>query len=110
MSITLKQFVEQSLLDITNAVDNAQKSSPLCIAPGFVEGQVQLEPQMVQFSVQVTVSEEKQKTGSGEISAPIINILKAGIEGEISQKSESSSSQNINFSVPVYFQAKNNAE
>lgn len=106
MSVTLKEFVEQTLLDITSAVDNAQKSSALSIAPGFVEGQVQLEPQMIQFAVQVSVSEEQQKSGNGEVSVPVINILKAGIEANVLDKSESLVSQSISFSVPVYFQTK----
>jgi hypothetical protein len=107
MSVTLKDFVQQALLDITTAVNNAKEQSPLSIAPGFVEDQIQLEPQMIEFSVHVSVSEEKSKSGKGEVSVPIIQIVKATVDGELSRKNEQTTSQALKFSVPVYFQAKN---
>lgn len=106
MSVTLKQFVEQTLLDITCAVDSVKKISPIPIAPGFVEGEKQLEPQMIEFSVQVTVSEEKSSKGEGEISVPIISIMKASVGGEVENKNEQVTTQSLKFSIPVYFQAK----
>ena len=110
MSVTLKQFVEQALLDITTAVDNAKRKSPVSIAPGFVEGQVQMSPQMVDFAIQVTVSEEKNKTGKGEASATIISVLKASTSGEVGSKNEEITTQSISFSVPIYFQGRNTVE
>ncbi len=106
MSVTLKDFVQQALLDITTAVNNAIEQSPLAIAPGFVEGQKQLEPQMIEFSVHVSASEEKSKSGKGEVSVPIIQIVKAAVGGEFSSKNEQTTTQTLKFSVPVYFQAK----
>ncbi|MCE7914307.1 MAG: hypothetical protein DYH15_06375 [Nitrosomonas sp. PRO4] len=108
MSITLKDFVQQTLLDITTAVSNAKEQSPLSIAPGFVEGQIQLEPQKIEFSVHVSVSEEKSKSGKSGVSIPIIQIVKATVDGELSSKNEQTTTQTLKFSVPVYFQANNN--
>ena len=107
MSVTLKDFVQQALLDITTAVSNAKESSPLSIAPGFVEGTIQLEPQMIEFSVHVSVSEETKKGGKCEVSVPVIQIVKAAVDGEFSNKNEQTTTQALKFSVPVYFQGKN---
>ena len=74
---------------------------------GSFEGQAQTEPQMVEFSVQVVVSERQKQSGKGEISVPIISVIKAKVGGEINSKNESITTQNLKFSVPVYFQAKN---
>jgi Trypsin-co-occurring domain 2 len=106
MSVSLKDFVQQALLEITTAVNNAKKHSPLSIAPGFVEGKIQLEPQMIEFSVHVSVSEQNSKSGKGEVSVPIIQIVKAAVDGEVSSKNEQTTTQVLKFSVPVYFQAK----
>lgn len=108
MSVTLKQFVEQTLLDITRAVDKAKKESPIPIAPGYVDGKGQNEPQMIEFSVQVTVAEEKSHKGKGDVSVPIISIIKTSVGGEIGNKNEQTTTQCLKFSVPVYFQAIKN--
>lgn len=106
MSVTLKQFIEQTLLDITQAVAKAKEESPLAIAPGFVEGMKQLKPQLIEFSVQVVVSEEHLTKGKGDITVPIISIIKASAGGEVSNKNEQFTTQSLKFSVPVYFQSK----
>jgi len=105
MSVSLHDFVKQALLDITTAVHEAQQNSPHWIAPGHVEGKKQLDPQMIEFSVQVTASEETRKKGEGEISVPVITIIKAGISGTIDSAKESLTTQSLKFSVPVYFQS-----
>jgi len=106
MSISLRDFVEQTLLDITNAVYEAQSKAPLWIAPGYVEGQKQISPQMIEFSVQVTASEENQQNGKGELSMPIITIVKASVSGTAGYSMESQITQSLKFSVPVYFQSR----
>lgn len=106
MSVTLKQFVEQVLLDITRAVDDAKKEAPIPIAPGYVEGQAQIEPQLIEFSIQVEVSEEQTGKGKGDVSVPIISVVKASAGGEIGKRSEKTTTQSLKFSVPVYFQSK----
>ena len=106
MSVTLKQFVEQVLLDITRAVDKAKEDSPIPIAPGYVEGQAQIEPQFIEFSIQVAVSEEESGKRKGDVSVPIISIIKASAGGEINTRNERITTQSLKFSVPVYFQSK----
>ena len=106
MSVSLKDFVQQTLLDITNAVNDAKEKAPLWIAPGSFEDQKQLEPQMIEFSVQVAASEENTNTGKGELSVPIVTILKASVGGEIDSKNGKTTSHTLKFSVPVYFQSK----
>jgi hypothetical protein len=90
----LEDFVKQTLLDITNGVAEAQKSSKLWIAPGKVEGQAQLSPQMVAFEVAVTVSKE----GGGGISVWSI--------GEIKGSAAAESVNKIAFEIPVFFQSQ----
>ena len=106
MSISLKDFVKQTLLDITMAVDEAKDKSPVWIAPGSFEDRKQLDPQMIDFSVQVSVSEEKSAKGSGGISIPLVTVVKAKIDGEIANSDEKMTTQSLKFSVPVYFQSR----
>lgn len=106
MSISLKDFVKQTLLDITMAVDEAKDKSPVWIAPGSFEDRKQLDPQMIDFSVQVTVSEEKSAKGSGDIGVPMVTIVKAKLGGEIASSDERMMTQSLKFSVPVYFQSR----
>jgi hypothetical protein len=89
----LDEFVKQTLLDITNGVAEAQLSTKLYIAPGFVENQKLTSAQMVKFEVAVTVSKE---TGGG-IKIWTLGDLKAGGSSEQTNR--------ISFEVPVYFQA-----
>ena len=110
MSISLKDFVKQTLLDITTAVDEAKHQSPVWIAPGRFENKRQLDPQMIDFSVQVSVSEEKVKKGSGDASLPLVTVLKVNASGELSKSDERMTTQTLKFSVPVYFQSKRNIE
>ena len=89
----LDEFVKQTLLDITNAVADAQAESKLYIAPGTVEGQKVVSPQSVQFDIAVTTNKE----GGGGISILSFGEAKASLSSEVSNR--------ISFSVPVYFQA-----
>lgn len=90
----LKDFVEQTLMDITSGVFEAQQKAPLWVAPGRVEGEKVTSPQMVSFEVAVTVNKE----GKGGISVWSVIDAKAG--GKIEHVNK------IAFCVPVYFQAR----
>lgn len=105
MSVSLHDFVKQTLLDITTAVHEARETSPLWIAPGTYENKKNLLPQLIEFSVQVTASEAKTEKGEGKLSVPVITIVKAGIAGSIDTSKESQTTQTLKFSVPVYFQS-----
>ena len=89
----LDEFVEKTLLDITNGVAAAQEKSLLCIAPGFVENEKRVEMQLVKFEVVVTTSKD---AGGG------IRIWSAG---EVKASGSSENTNRISFDVPVYFQA-----
>lgn len=89
----LKEFVKQSLLDITEGVTEAQKETKLYIAPGFIEGEKVTSVQNVSFEVAVTVGKE----ASAGIRVWTLGEAKAGGDMEHSTK--------ISFEVPVYFQA-----
>ncbi|MEZ5730942.1 MAG: hypothetical protein R3D97_01285 [Paracoccaceae bacterium] len=89
----LEDFVEKTLLSITEGVTKAQQKSRLFIAPGFVENQKVVEPQMVGFEVSVTTGKE---AGGG------IKVLTFG-DAKAIGKSENRNT--ITFQVPVYFQA-----
>ena len=88
----LKDFVKQSLLDITEAVAEAQEETKLFIAIGVVEGEVQKAPQSVNFEVAVTVSGDAE----GVISVLGLGELKgAGVRESISK---------LTFDIPVHLQ------
>lgn len=106
MDITLKSYIEHALLEITSGVDAAREKSKVPIAPGYAGGVIQPEPQFVEFSIQVAVSEQNSKSGKGDISVPVINVIKAGVGGELTSSNEHVTTQAIKFQVPVFFQAK----
>lgn len=89
----LDEYVRQTLLDITNGVEQAQRKSKLFIAPVSIEGQVVVQAQMVRFEIAVTVSKE----AGGGIRVFSLGDLKAQGNSEYTNK--------IEFEVPVYFNA-----
>lgn len=80
-------------MDSTNGVADAQRESMLSIAPGLVEGEFQVQPQMVHFETAITVNAE----AGGGISVCSLGELKAAGSSETTNK--------LTFDVPVYFQA-----
>ena len=89
----LDEFVEKTLLSITNGVARAQGKSLLYIAPGHVEGEKVLNGQMVSFEVVVTTS----KDAGGGIKVFSIGEAKGRISSEAVNR--------VSFEVPIYFQA-----
>ncbi len=89
----LEEFVEKTLLSITEGVTKAQQKTQLYIAPGYVNDQKRLEPQLVSFEVSVTISKQ---AGGG------IKVLSFG---EANAAGRNESRNTISFQVPVYFQA-----
>ena len=108
MSISLKEYIETALMEITEGVEGAATKSRIPIAPANVEGVIQREPQFIEFEIQATVTEQKTKSGSGKVEAsiPFISVIKANVGGGLESASENSTAQKIKFSVPVYFQGK----
>lgn len=87
----LKDYIKQTLLDITQAVGEARREACLCIAPGRFNDKEQNDPSMVAFEIAVTVS----KDGGGKIE--IFSVVATG--GNYSTESFNK----VSFSVPVYF-------
>ena len=85
-------------MSVTEGVFEAKNDAKFWIAPGFVEGNKILEPQLIQFEVGVTVSKE----GNGHIT--VFSIAEAG------GKAKSEHVNRISFSVPVYFQSPKHSE
>lgn len=89
----LDEFVEKTLLSITNGVARAQEKSLLFIAPGYVEGKKIESGQMVSFEVVVTTSKE----AGGGIKVFSLGEAKAGVSSQAVNR--------VSFEVPIYFQA-----
>lgn len=89
----LDEYVKQTLLDITNGVEQAQREALLFIAPGSINGKRIATPQSVKFEVAVTVSTE----AGGGIKVFSIGDLKAQGSAEHVNK--------ISFEVPIYLNA-----
>jgi hypothetical protein len=105
MDTSLKDFVRQVLLDITEAVEEAKHKSPVSIAPGSIEGKLKSEPQLVQFDISVSSSTASKRSTKKQGSATVVTILKAEVSGDTTENSKSQETNRIKFSVPVYFQA-----
>ncbi|WP_024955929.1 hypothetical protein [Sulfurospirillum arcachonense] len=108
MSISLEKYIETALLEITKGVESAATKSQTPIAPANVEGVIQRDPQLIEFEIQATVTEQKTNSGNGSVEAslPLISVIKANVGGGTERASENSTAQKIKFSVPVYFQGK----
>jgi len=89
----LDEFVKQSLLDITKGVADAQETSLLYVASGYVNKIRQDGAQNVKFEVAVTVNAE----GGGGISVLSFGDLKGSIARETVSR--------VSFEVPVHFTA-----
>jgi hypothetical protein len=89
----LKDYVKQTLLDITDAVAEAKKESSLWIAPGYVDGKRVAAPQLISFEVNTKTNKE----GGGGIEVWSFADMKASASSELTNK--------ISFSVPVFFEA-----
>ena len=86
----LKDFIEQSLLEICEGIQNAKPKTDIAIAPGQLNGVPIQEANKIKFNIMVTT---EQSGGGG------INILPIDISGNLSH-------QNVNqieFEVPIYF-------
>lgn len=106
--IDLKNFIEQALLDITDAVDNARAKSKAPIAPGNLyskNGRKTFdELQLIEFDLatHVVTSEE-----SGKIEAKIaVCGVSLGIDSKLGDAKEASTTSRIKFQVPVAFNAR----
>ncbi|MCB1386302.1 MAG: hypothetical protein KDJ80_10240 [Nitratireductor sp.] len=89
----LDEYVKQTLLDITNGVERAQRESLLFIAPGSVNGEKIVQPQTVKFEVVVTVNKE---SGGG------ISVFSIG---DLKMQGSSENINKISFEVPIYLNA-----
>ncbi|MGE0283532.1 MAG: hypothetical protein AB7P20_23355 [Rhizobiaceae bacterium] len=89
----LGEYVRQTLLDITNGVEQAQREAMLFIAPGSINGERIAQAQMVKFEVMVTVSKE---AGGG---------IKVFSLGDLKAQGNSEHTNRIEFEVPVCFNA-----
>ena len=89
----LDEYVKQTLVDISNGVEQAQREAMHFIAPGRVNDEVVIERQTVKFEVVVTVSKE----AGGGITVFSIGDAKAHASSEHTNR--------ISFEVPIYLNA-----
>ncbi|MGL4668793.1 MAG: hypothetical protein ACRCWR_12805, partial [Saezia sp.] len=91
-------------------VAEAKTKTDISIAPGRLNGKLQSEPQFVKFHVQVETVEEnsKEKGISGSLS--VIRILKSSADLKSKDGSSNTVCQTLEFSVPIFLQAKKSKE
>lgn len=105
MEASLKSFVKQALIDITNAVNEARHESLVNIAPGYVEGKAQVDAQLIEFDLAVNAERSTKRGKKGGASVTIISVIKADVGADGAEDEKLSTNNRIKFSVPVYFQA-----
>jgi hypothetical protein len=105
MDTSLKDFVKQVLLDITEAVEEAKEQAPVAIAPGTVGKDIQMKPQLVEFDISVSSRTKNTQRTRGGGSATLVSIIRAEVGSEKTNDSHLRETNRIKFSVPVYFQA-----
>ncbi|MCF8496223.1 MAG: hypothetical protein K9G62_06115 [Alphaproteobacteria bacterium] len=86
----LKDFVEQSLLEICEGVESAKTKTKIAIAPGHLNSKKLEEIHFVKFRVAVTTT---SSTEGG------IKVFSSGASGQLSQEN----TNQIEFDVPVIF-------
>lgn len=88
----LSEFVEQTLVDICQGVEDAKSKTSMAIAPGSLNGKTLDEVQYVGFTVAVTT---EKAAGGG------IKIFSADFAGDVSHQNMNQ----INFEIPIIFNA-----
>jgi hypothetical protein len=82
MDTSLKDFVRQVLLDITEAVQDAKNKSPVAIAPGAIEKVAQNKPQLVEFDISISSQTKSSSKTKGGGSATMVSIIRANVGKE----------------------------
>ena len=89
-AMKLDEFVMQTLVDISNGVEQAKREALVHIAPASIDGETLYQPQIVRFEVAVTVNAE---AGGG---------IKVFSLGDLKAQGSSAHTNKITFDVPVY--------
>lgn len=112
--MNLEKFVEESIMQIANGIKNAQASSEdILICPSVIPSENGLlikedgarfreAPQMINFDIAVTVTESKDKKGSGEVQ-----VLGLSFGGGLDSNYQNSSISRIKFEIPIVWQKSN---
>lgn len=105
----VKQFVTETLTQILDGIEDAQKAKPFRVAHSVrvgtevPEGMIRGTPQnplfLVDFDIAVTTTEEKDQKGGAKIQ--VIGI--GGFGGDLSQKAQTATSSRIKFRVPISY-------
>lgn len=94
----LHEFISKALLDIISGVEDAQKNTKRGTIPADPEnGTLIFKYQFVEFEVSVKVSE--QTSGEGKINVGLVNILGAGMKGEINKGEDHDTT--LKFKIPI---------
>ncbi|MDF1718130.1 MAG: hypothetical protein P1U75_15860 [Antarcticimicrobium sp.] len=103
MSVSIKDFVKTALVDIGNAVLEAQSETKIYIAGGHEATPGHYSPQLVQFELTIEVNEQTSGDVQGGVEVPILTIVKASVSADGSKQSASGHTQKVSFAVPVFF-------
>ncbi|WP_139210080.1 trypco2 family protein [Palleronia pelagia] len=108
MTISLKDFVQQALMEISEGVASAAAESRFPIgASGNGTKDAGLPFQQIDFDISVQVQKSVSGSGAGEgsvdLKAPLIGVVEGSlaIEGKAARKS--AETHRVSFSVPIWF-------
>jgi hypothetical protein len=110
-TLSLKEFIEQTLIEVCEAVESARDSYGYIAPPEFVTANSKEKASIIDFDVAITVSdsEANEVTSGSSIGGGMkIAVVKAetGIQDQKREAQDSSVSRvsRIKVSIPVYFQ------
>jgi hypothetical protein len=109
-NVTLKDFIAETLKSISSGVREAQKYSKavdgIPIAIGHLDGRVSdAGEQMVKFSISLQAETSNSKSGTVGLAATVISVVTGNISVSGEAAKTHNTVHNIEFSVPLQFNA-----
>ena len=106
--ISLKEFIRETLVSISEGVSEAQEASKAAggipIALFSIGGkEISNGEQLVSFSIGVSVTKEDIAESSGDLGGGVLKIISASVNSRDELRSDNHNSQRIEFSVPIHF-------
>lgn len=92
----LKEFVKKALLDLVNAVDEANESLDRKLT--LISSK---DNRTIEFDVAVSVEEDTAEKGSGGGEIRVLNFISAGGKGEVAHAIKNSTVSRVKFGVDV---------
>jgi hypothetical protein len=110
-SVSLKDFISETLtsisLGVANAQDASKAASGIPIALHSVgKKEVEQGEQLVRFTVSLQAESSTAVSGSAGIAATVISVVTGKVDVSVDRRSQGQSVHTVEFSVPMHFNSR----